>query len=202
MRDEQRPRRMWANARWGGAVWLALGLGACGGATVPSDAGVTDAALPDDDGGAPDAALADLGALDATLPDLADMDVADAAPSCSADGALAIAGDYVAGDGTRHWLRKSATAATYAVVPGGAPDPAAPPRLYRIVEVCPGWLLLAEVGGGTARLDWAQGGDGLHLCVRPAASADEAAALAAPDADDTTTGCAGSAWTVLAGGAP
>lgn len=201
--------------RAGGAVLLGLGLGACGGTVAPADPGMSDAATSDVavlDAATEDAAVPDVATEDATVPDAAtdDATVLDAATddptvdggaACSVDGALVVAGAYVAKDGTRHWLRRSATATTYSVVPGGAPEPAVPPRLYRVAEVCSGWLLLAEVGGGASRLDWAQGGDGLHLCVRPAANAGAAKVLAAPDADNVATGCAGSAWTVLARGA-
>jgi hypothetical protein len=185
----------------------AFALVACGGSTpgeAGGDAGIgshrTDAGgVVLDAGGcstggaacSSGAGLADASALDAASD-------ASTAGSCSATGPIAIAGDYTSSDGTGYWLRKSSTAATYTVVPPGAQAPSTLPQLFRIESVCSQWLLVASTDGATTdRLDWATVGGSLGICVRTVADASAAKALPAPDPDNPTSGCAGSAWTPL-----
>ena len=131
----------------------------------------------------------------------ADADAAvDAGVVCTPDGAIPIAGDYTAPDGSERWLRKTATATTYAVVPGGAPDASNLPALYRVASVCSGTgagtLALASLDGTAARLDWTNT-SGVSVCFRVAASTTAALALAPPEATNAATGCAGAAWLAL-----
>jgi hypothetical protein len=134
-----------------------------------------------------------------TLPDAAR--IPDAAPPdanvCSSDGALTIAGDYVAADKTQYWFRKSATATTYTVVPGaGAPSPL--PQLFRVTSVCPRRLSLAGTDGSVARLDWVNAADSLRVCVRSSKDSADLEALPLPDMASDATGCAGGPWIALA----
>lgn len=117
--------------------------------------------------------------------------------ACTSGGALPSAGDYTASDGAEHWLRKTATAATYTIVPAGAPDPATPPKVFRVSLVCGSWLLVEAPGSDVRRLDLAAIGGGLRVCLRPAANANAAAALSTPDPAAAATGCAAGPWTVL-----
>ncbi|APR82669.1 Hypothetical protein A7982_08018 [Minicystis rosea] len=190
----------------------ALALGACSNVTEPAhdggNGGADASTEPPDAGPDPndagnaapqgDSGVIDSGVIDSGVVDDAGTD----GGACQSGGPLAIAGDYVAPDGTRHWLRRSMTATTYTVVPAGAPDPAAPPRLSRVQSVCDQWLLLAGTDGAIARLDWALDGASLSICVRAAANADAAAALPAASAGDPLKGCAGAAWTSLSKVAP
>jgi hypothetical protein len=184
---------------------FAIGLAACGGlmsSVSAGDAGI--GAGPIDAGD--DALAGDAGARstgDAACPDgesgdgAGEASIVDAG-TCSAQGALAISGDYTAADGTRHWLRKSATASTYTVVPPGMPVPSALPRLFRIESVCSSqWMLLESTDGAYGRLDWATVGSSLSICVRTVSDASAAVALTSPDPGAPATGCAGSAWTAL-----
>jgi hypothetical protein len=117
--------------------------------------------------------------------------------ACTSGGALPSAGDYTAPDGAEHWLRKTATAATYTIVPAGAPDPATPPKVFRVSLVCGSWLLLEVRSNDVRRLDLATVGGGLRVCLRSAANATAAAALATPDSAAATTGCGAGPWTTL-----
>jgi hypothetical protein len=124
---------------------------------------------------------------------------AEAGATCTPDGALAIAGDYSAPDGSERWLRKTATAATYAVVPGA--DASSVPLLYRVKSVCTGGtnagtLALAGLDGTAGRLDWTNA-NGVRVCFQPAADTTAALALPPPDATNASTGCAGAAWLPL-----
>jgi hypothetical protein len=184
-------------------VALTLAIGACGGKswTAPSDAGLpSDSAAtePLGDGGSPEADASDdfdaASNLDATVDADASSDAGDAGNACSSDGGLAVTGDYVAADGTHYWLRQSATATTFTVVPGGTPSNTAPPHLARIREMCPQWLGAAGTDGTFARVDWASVDGGLLLCQRGAASLGAAAALSGADPNDVDAGCGGNAW--------
>jgi hypothetical protein len=115
---------------------------------------------------------------------------------CSSTGALTIAGDYVAPDGTEYWLRKTVTATTYTVVPARATAPAPLPKLYRITMLCQAWLALAGTDGSVARLDWSGSPSSLRICVRTAAAKD-VATLPDPDGSNDAAGCDGAAWTRL-----
>jgi hypothetical protein len=159
---------------------------------APCDPGTGSCAGPDADMTMDSGAGATPDAEASATPD------ADAGDPCSPDGSIAVAGDYVASDGTQYWLRKSVTAATYTVVPAGPPKQSALPRLFRVQRVCPGWLALAGTGGVFSRLDWATAGSTLLLCVRHTTSVDTAATLAAPSLGDLASGCDGSAWLSLA----
>lgn len=184
---------------------LVVGIGACGGTLqLDSDGGPplpvgdegTDprpAVTAGEDGsdGETRDASADSGAGDRDV-------LAGDAGVCPSDGALGIAGDYVASGGAQYWLRKSATATTYTIVPSGPPMASAPPQLFRIRGICSTWLLLAGTDGSIERLDWATGDVALRICVRAAVSAGAAALLSIPDAGDSATGCAGAAWLSLA----
>jgi hypothetical protein len=189
------------------ATALAVALSACGGqgtvgsmgdastgdASVARDAGAVDASVVDATG---EASVGDA-AVEASVGNAAvEASVADAG-SCSTHGLIAVAGDYTGPDGTGYWLRKSATAATFTVVPAGAPVPSALPQLFRVEDVCPRWLLLESTDGRFGRVDWATVGGGLGICVRASASARAVTALALPDPGNAATGCAGSAWIAL-----
>jgi hypothetical protein len=160
-----------------------------------------------------DAAI-DMGILDAQRP-VVDAEEGDAPPltdagggldwgtpgtdggTCLPNGALTIAGDYVAPDGRLHWLRRSPTTTTYTIVPGGAPVPTVQPHLNRIHSVCEDHLTFTGIDQTAGRLDWSTIGGALSICVRPAASEDAAAALPPPNKSDLTTGCNGATWLSL-----
>ena len=181
------------------ALGLALGLTACGGRVAgarPHDGGVDAGPI---DAGWDAAGLAPI--VDAGGDAAIEASIADAG-ACSANGPIAIAGDYTAGDGTEHWLRTSATAATYTVVPADAQVPSIVPELFRIERVCPRWLVLESTDGTFARLDWTTAGGALGICVRAATGADAAMGLAPPDPSDAAAGCGGTPWTGLTKAAP
>lgn len=121
--------------------------------------------------------------------------------ACTGGTVLPVTGDYVDGSGTEHWLRKTASATTYTRVPGGAPVPAKPPTLWRIVETCPDQKSFVAVSENAtfARVDWTTYGTGLHLCIAAEEMPDASAAFAAPTsaADALGTGCKGGPWTLL-----
>lgn len=145
----------------------------------PEDAGSKADSGSDDDGG------------DASVPTHA----------CTGGTLLPVTGDYVDGSGTEHWLRKTASATTYTRVPGGAPVPAKPPTLWRIVETCPDQKSFVAVSENAtyARVDWTNDAAGLHLCIAAEEMADAAAAFAAPksNANALGAGCKGGPWTLL-----
>ncbi|HVW29750.1 MAG TPA: hypothetical protein VHC69_30510 [Polyangiaceae bacterium] len=175
-----------------------------GGASV----GPTPTAKPDAGGAPHDAAPA----REAAAPRSPDASVVvdashDAAPKAASDsggapdagtcptmGALTIAGDYAAPDGTQYWFRRSITATTYTVVPK---DFTTTPRLSRVVGYCPRWLSLAGTDGSFARLDWDGAGASLRICVRSAPSASALATLSAPDPNDGRAGCDAGPWLEL-----
>ena len=171
-----------------------------------SDAAI-DAAPPSSDGAVDGSPVGEDASNDAAS-DTADAnDAADAAidagTACTPNGPIAAAGNYAAADGTQYWLRKTATAATFTVVPPAidASDASAPvslPSLSRIKLVCAQWLGLAGTDGSFSRLDWATTSGGLQVCVRSTASLDAAAGLAAPDPSSASAGCHGSPWIALA----
>jgi hypothetical protein len=168
---------------------FALALAACEGSSGGASAG--DAGI----GAGP----ADTG-VDALAVDAGACSTGDAAvveTSCSTQGSIAIAGDYRAADGTGRWLRQSATASTYTVVPAGAPVPSALPQLFRVESICSQWLLIQGTDGAYGRLDWATQSGSLGICVRMVANAGAAMALTPSDPGAAATGCAGAAWTSL-----
>jgi hypothetical protein len=180
------------------------------GASRP-DAGLLDATAPRDAGAShlePGASMPKLDASLVVTVDASDDASADAghdpdataadANACVAGGALAIAGDYVATDRTEYWLRKTATATTYTLVP----PPPALPSLFRVTTVCTRYLALAGTDGTFARLDWVQGDTTLRVCVRPATSGAGVGQLSAPDGANAATGCGGAPWLVLTRAAP
>jgi hypothetical protein len=171
---------------------LTFALSACGGQTMGASAGDAGAGAGPTDTGidAPAADAFDSGDAATEAP------VADAG-SCSTEGPIAIAGDYTASDGTGYWLRQSATASTYTVVPAGTPVPSALPQLFRIQSFCPQWLLIESTDGAYGRLDWATLGSALGICVRGVPGASAAVALTPADPGAPATGCAGVAWTSL-----
>ncbi len=117
--------------------------------------------------------------------------------ACAPGGALPIGGDYKAPEGTEHWLRRTATAATYSVVPAGPPVLSNPARLFRIEHVCGQALLLLAPDGTASRLDWSTAAGSFRICVRPASSIVAAAGMVIPD-PDVAAGCASGPWTTLA----
>ncbi|MDF2698212.1 MAG: hypothetical protein K0S65_6595, partial [Labilithrix sp.] len=156
-----------------GAIVLGgLVLAACDGDTAPADAGGTtdeDASVPGKDAGPKDSGT--------------DSPVKDSGPdattpmTCTGDGALSIVGNYVAADGSQHWVRKTASATTYARVPSGKADNAKPPTIWKITQVCStekAFIATSETGK-VARVDWAQGATGLQLCVAIEDAVDAAA---------------------------
>jgi hypothetical protein len=193
-----------------GAAWIS----ACGGRvdhppgrrTPPPNTGERDASTFDD-GGASDAAANDASepadaSNDGSPLDAGDRDATSDADVCPSGAVLSIAGDYVASDKTEYWLRKTATATTYTVVPAGAPTPSALPQLYRVSSICPHWLSLSNTDGTFARLDWTESESSLRICVRSVPDLNEARKLPNPDAADTATGCAGAPWTELVRSTP
>jgi hypothetical protein len=193
-----REKKWWS--RRAPSAAMAFAVGACNGAT--STPPPPDAAPPSDTGAieplegsrppGPDASNDD------ASPDAgASTDAGEAGSLCSTDGGLAAAGNYVASDGTQYWLRKSATAATFTVVPGGTPANTSPPQLARIREVCSQWLGVAGTDGTFARVDWASVTGGLLLCQRGVASLDAAAVLPDANPSDAHAGCGGNPWISL-----
>ena len=123
------------------------------------------------------------------------------AQACTGGTVLPVTGDYVDESGAEHWLRKTASATTYTRVPGGAPVPAKPPTLWRVVETCPDqktFVAVSEIAT-YARVDWTTDGAGVHLCIAAGEMVDVAAAFAAPksNADALGAGCKGGPWTLL-----
>jgi hypothetical protein len=192
-------------AHFGGALLLACAVAASGCAGKASDADTShDAgsrgpngeegrggARPESDAGAKEDSGVRDGGGDASEP----------GPTCSGGTVLPVLGSYVDATGTEHWLRTTASATTYTRVPGGAPVPAKPPTLWRVVETCPDQKLFVAVSENAtfARVDWTQDGEGLHLCVAAEEMADVNAALAAPKSDVKAlgTGCKGGPWMLL-----
>lgn len=174
----------------------ALVFAACGGNTQSSDAvdagtnGLEDASTPTKDAGAKDSSVVeDAGGKDATTP-----------LSCTGSSALEIAGNYVAGDGAQHWIRKTATATTYTRVPAGQADNAKPPTLWKITQICSDQkaFIATSPTGKFARVDWTGTASALQLCVpiEEAASVADVLAIGATTAG-SPTGCQGKAWTTL-----
>jgi hypothetical protein len=196
--DEELERMFKAGLKRLGLGAIVLGwlvLAACNGDTAPADAGSTtedDASVPGKDAEPKDSGTdsppKDSGA-DATTP-----------MTCTGDGTLSIVGNYVAADGSQHWLRKTASATTYARVPSGKADNTNPPTIWKITQVCStekAFVATSEAGK-FARVDWAQSPAGLQLCVAVEDAADAAAALAAGKSTAASpTGCKGRAWTTL-----
>jgi hypothetical protein len=202
---------------------LAFALIGCGGSSSNGHP-ATDSGLPDAADASPSDAATDAtppgsdGSVDGSdVAEDASTDTADAkgganaaidggseaGRACSASGPIAIAGNYAAADGTQYWVRKTATAATFTVVPpatdaGDASAPISLPRLSRIKRVCPQWLGLAATDGSFARLDWESTSGGLQVCIRSTASLDTATGLAATDPSNGSTGCNGNPWIALA----
>ncbi len=193
MRDARRRKRGSSGAA-SAATAVAMAFVACNGSssTTPSDAGPSDTGTiaPLEDGGAPP---------DASNLSDASTDGETSSPCSPApDGGLGPAGDYVASDGTQYWLRQSATAATFTVLPGGTPANASPPHLARIGEIGSEWLGVAGTDGTFARVDWASVDGGLLLCRRAVTSLDAAAALPGANANDADAGCGGNPWISVA----
>lgn len=171
---------------------------------VFSHDGGGDASASGEDGAVEDArASSDAALRDASVDG---APTADASPpdagNCSNTGTLAIAGDYVAAGGTEHWLRQTATATTYAVVPGGVPTPTSLPKLFRVRLFCDHWLSLEGTGGDAVRLDWTTLSGALSICVRSVTIANAATSLSTPDANDAGAGCNGAPWLALTREAP
>ncbi len=192
------------------AVAFSAYVAACGGgdssSPPPADAGldastapVDGSTPPGDSGSTTDASgtTADA-AADAATPD-AGLDGSAAFP-CSGGKPLPIFGNYLASDGTTHWLRQSASAATYSRIPAGAPASKSPPSLWLITQVCSDQqVFVAQSETSTyARVDFAQSGDSVQVCVASQGAADPMTALAAPvSVPGSATGCQGSTWTTL-----
>jgi hypothetical protein len=154
-----------------------------------------DASTPARDSGSstPDSGTADSTPTDAA-PDVT------AASMCTGGAPLPIFGNYVAGDGALHWLRRSASAETYSRVPAGAPSNATPPTLWLITQVCSDQNVFVAMSETStyARVDWARSSSEVQLCIAVEGATNAAAALAAPaSVPDSATGCNGGAWTVL-----
>lgn len=176
-----------------------LPLAGCDGdiASAPADAGSMtgeDASVPEKDAGVEDSGAdsspTDSGS-DATTP-----------MTCTGSDALSIAGNYVAADGSQHWLRKTASATTYAQLPAKGPGAGSPPPpvLWKITQVCSTEKAFIAAGetGKFARVDWVEDGTGLQLCVAIEDAVDAAAALAASKSTaGSATGCKGGPWTTL-----
>jgi hypothetical protein len=173
----------------------ALVFAACGGDTQssnPVDGGTNaleDASAPTKDAGGKDSTIEDAGGKDATPP-----------LSCTGNAALDILGNYLAGDGAQHWIRKTATATTYTRVPAGKADNATPPTLWKITQVCSDQkaFIATSPTGKFARVDWTGTASALQLCVpiEEAASVADVLAIGATSAG-SPTGCQGKAWTTL-----
>jgi hypothetical protein len=189
MRAHDSRTRRWSTLAAGLSLGsVLLGCGSSSNAAGDGGPGVTDAD-PD-------------GTVEASVDGGSEAAV-DAGGPCPADGAISILGDYTAPDGSERWLRKTATATTFSVVPGGAPDASSLPSLYRVASVCSGTapgaagtLALAGLDGSAARLDWTNA-SGVSVCFRAAVATTAALALPPPDGANTTTGCGGAAWLAL-----
>ncbi|WP_146651793.1 hypothetical protein [Labilithrix luteola] len=178
----------------------ALVFAACGGDTQslnPLDGGTNaleDASAPTKDAGGKDSAVEDAGGKDAG------GDAAVVPLSCTGNSALDIVGNYVAGDGAQHWIRKTATATTYTRVPAGKADNAKPPTLWKISQVCSDQkaFIATSPTGKFARIDWTGTASALQLCVpiEEAASVADVLAIGATT-PGSPTGCQGKAWTTL-----
>jgi hypothetical protein len=215
MRDalhDSRIRRRWCAVAAGLSVGSALlacssSSDTATGGGSPSTSGDGSATTePGTDAGTTPVARSDAttDASDSRWPDGGSDTGADAAAEagvvCTTDAAIAIAGDYTAPDGSERWLRKTATATTYSVVPRGTADASNLPALYRVASVCSGTtagtLALASLDGTAARLDWTNASS-VSVCFRAAANTTAALALPPPDATNAATGCAGAAWQSL-----
>lgn len=185
------------------AAWAALAAVACNGEVL--NANVADAST---DGGIDEATPVDRG-IDAG-PEVTDAggedsDASDASDPlgpmvCTGSGILPILGNYVASDGSQHWLRKTATATTYARIPAGAATHDNPPVLWKIVHVCADQTAFVAMSETStyARVEWNESAQGLSVCVAIENAADSAAALAVPrPVPASPTGCNGGPWTSL-----
>jgi len=119
--------------------------------------------------------------------------------NCPPGGAPLVVGNYVDAGGNQFLLRAAAKAATFALVPAGAANPAKLPRLFVINRVCSaGKALIASDESASYRLDFTQMGNQLSVCLSaPVTTLDTAVAL--PSADVThaaDTGCAGKPFSV------
>ena len=114
--------------------------------------------------------------------------------NCVAGGAQFVVGNYADTAGNKFILRTSAKAATFALIPAGAANPAKPPRLFLVDRICaPGGALIAKDESSSYRLDFRQTGSQLAVCLS-AAAPTLGAALALPAADGARaadTGCSG-----------
>jgi hypothetical protein len=112
-----------------------------------------------------------------------------------------IAGKYSDASGEEHWLRVTAKAQLYAVVPSGPAIPDALPVLLQIVEACADQRRFVATTRDEQHLraDWLKTADGLALCTTAAGSdaVETLLANAPPDASDLVSGCYGEAWVLL-----
>lgn len=118
--------------------------------------------------------------------------------SCVGDAALSFVGDFTSADGRKHWLRSTATATTYAIVPGGAATPLALPELEILVENCEdfGFFVTQRADSKFSRFDFEKEGSNLWLCAHDDAYASKQAAIDAPAADASSLiqGCEEGPW--------
>ena len=116
------------------------------------------------------------------------------ASNCRPGGAPLVVGNYQDAAGNQLLLRTAAKAATLALLPAGAENPAQPPRLFVVNRVCSsGQALLASDESSSYRVDYVQTGAQLAVCWSvPVASLEAALALNPADAAHSAgTGCAG-----------
>lgn len=119
--------------------------------------------------------------------------------ACSTERELEIAGDYTDTSGAEHWLRATATATTYTIVPAGAPTPENLPSLFTVERVCADMdrLILRAEDGSFSRLDYLADEGALQICVVSADYLEAAINAALPDFNELASGCAGEPFTAL-----
>ena len=116
------------------------------------------------------------------------------ASNCRPGGAPLVVGNYQDAAGNQLLLRTAAKAATLALLPAGAENPAQPPRLFVVNRVCSsGQALLASDESSIYRVDYVQTGAQLAVCWSvPVANLEAALALNPADgAHSADNGCAG-----------
>ena len=118
--------------------------------------------------------------------------------SCSGASALSFVGDFTSNDGRKHWLRTTATATTYAVIPGGVATTLALPELEILAENCEnfGFFVTERADSKFSRFDFEKEGSNLWLCGHGEAFTSKQAAVDAPAADPSSLiqGCESGPW--------
>ena len=202
------------------ALALLVGVAACGNTekdspAVGSSGGTAGAAgsaakagsagrAPSNEGGAAGDVDASAGAAgEETAGAAGEGGAPSAAFTCLPGGTSFVAGNYTDHAGTDLLLRVNSQVATLAIVATGVANPGKPPHLYLVERACaPGAAAVLRDENSYFRLDYAQMGAGLALCLSPAPTLKDALQLAPADVSHAVdTGCAGKPFQFFTQGA-